>query len=157
MVADPSFRVKMRSPCFSLSQTRYTMRVPSGDQLGNPAFGRPFVRSRGSEPSGRIVTMRAGLVRLSPKYEPTPAAIQSAAGAHAGKYAVLPFSKKIVREFDPSGFITVRFDSATSPPATTSNFPSREKAGNCCVYANSKSGLMLNKPPFCAHLFDALW
>ena len=122
-----------------------------------PRIRQAFREIGGSEPSGRTVTMRAGLVRLSPKYEPTPAAIQSPAGAHAEKYAVLPFSKKIVREPDPSGFITVRFDSATSPPATTSNLPSREKAGNCCVYANSNSGLMLNKPRFCTHAFEALW
>src|SRR5258707_2374765 len=103
----------------------------SGDQLGKPVLAGPRVRSRASEPSARTIMTRAGLARGTKK-EPTPNTIHLASGDHSAENAMLPSSWKMRLLLAPSESITA---SAVSIPGrslrslSTSDFPSREKAG----------------------------
>ncbi len=56
----PSSRFRIRKPC-SDPATRYTIRFPSGDQLGKPAFPGPSVSLRIPEPSAWTISIAAGL------------------------------------------------------------------------------------------------
>lgn len=57
-----SSRFMMRSPWASFPQTRYTIFLPSGDQLGNLALGIPSVRSFSPVPSRLTIMILAALV-----------------------------------------------------------------------------------------------
>src|SRR5215467_8668054 len=105
-VVDPSSRLMILRPYSDPLQKRYTIRLPSGDQLGNPLFPSPLVSSCSSEPSGRISMTRAGLPR-GRKNNPRPKAIQSSLGDHCGPSAKAPSSPgKMNLAFVPSAFIT---------------------------------------------------
>src|SRR5262252_3306870 len=90
-VVDPASRLMIRRPYSVSLQNRNTIRLPSGDQLGNPLFPAVLVTSWSSEPSGRIIITRAGLPR-GRKKKPLPKAIQSSFGDHCGDSARSPTS-----------------------------------------------------------------
>src|SRR5215468_674437 len=156
-VVDPSSRFIIRSPYSDPFQKRYTIRLPSGDQLGNPLFPSLLVSSWSSEPSGRISMTRAGLPRGG-KYNPRPKAIQSSLGDHCGASARVPSSPgKISLAFVPSASITDTEGIATKPVprlVTASFFPSCEYAGNGAESASSNSESMLNNRRFWGHAED---
>src|ERR1700722_8134389 len=83
------------------------MCLPSGDQVGNPALGRPLVRSFDCcEPSARTITTFAGWVSRAPKNPPNPKAIHCPSGDHVGTKAAPALSEKTTFLPDPSAFIT---------------------------------------------------
>src|SRR5258708_36710869 len=98
----------IRSPYSDSFQKRYTIRLPSGDQLGNPLFPSVSVSSWSSEPSGRISMTRAGLPRGG-KYNPRPKPIQSSLGDHFDASA---------RASSSPGKKTLTFAPTASIPAT---------------------------------------
>src|SRR5712664_2533112 len=83
------------------------MRLPSGDQVGKPLFGRPLVRSLDScEPSARTIINLAGCVLRAPKKPPNPKAIHCPSGDHVGTKAEPSLSENTTFLLEPSAFIT---------------------------------------------------
>src|SRR5579863_7349648 len=111
---------------------------PSGDQVGNPLFGRPLVRSFDSrEPSERTITSFAGMVSRAPKNPPNPKAIHCPSGDHVGTKAAPSLSEKTTFLSDPSAFITEIDAVATVARFLISlmaSLPSRENLGKTSVY-----------------------
>jgi len=82
--------------------------LPSGDQVGNPLFGRPLVSSLGCcEPSARtIINLNlAGSVSRAPKKPPNPKAIHCPSGDQVGTKAAPLLSEKTTFLSEPSAFI----------------------------------------------------
>src|SRR5215468_3918914 len=79
-----SSRFRIRRPVSFADQTRKTMRLPSGDQLGNPALGEPWVRTCAPVPSFLTFMMVAGFDARSPKKPPNPNASHWPSGDHVG-------------------------------------------------------------------------
>src|SRR5215472_2876554 len=157
-VVDPSSRLMIRRPYSDPLQKRYTIRLPSGDQLENPLFPSLLVSSWSSEPSGRISMTRAGLPRGG-KYNPRPNAIQSSLGDHCGASARAPSSpRKMSLAFVPSASIMDTEGIPMRPvprSVTASFFPSCEYAGNgAAESARSNSGSVLNSRRFWGHSED---
>src|SRR5688572_16885556 len=113
------------------------MRVPSGEKLGNPLFGVPFVRSFVCrDPSARTIITFAGLASRAPKNAPNPNAIHWPSGDHVGTNAAPAGSEKTTFLFEPSAFIT-EIDAlpvvARFLMSLIARRPSRENCGNTSV------------------------
>src|SRR5579862_3155507 len=125
------------------------IRLPSGDQVGNPLFGKPFVRSLDSwEPSARTIINFAGTVSRALKNPPNPKAIHCPSGDHVGTNAAPFLSENTVFLPDPSAFITEMDAVATVARFLISliaSLPSRENLGKTSVYWKSISGSQLYK------------
>src|SRR4029077_21255441 len=120
---------------------------PSGDQVGNPLFGRPLVRSLDCcEPSERTIINFAGMVSRALKKPPNPKAIRCPSGDQVGTKAAPDLSAKTTFLSAPSAFITEIDAVATVARFLISlmaNFPSRENLGKTSVYSNCISGSQL--------------
>src|SRR5579863_7666475 len=112
--------------------------LPSGDQVGNPLFGRPLVRSFDSrEPSERTITSFAGMVSRAPKKAPNPKAIHWPSGDHVGTKAAPSGSEKTTFLFEPSASMTEMvavFTVAKFLMSLIASLPSREKRGKTSEY-----------------------
>src|SRR6516165_8964736 len=105
-VMEFSAKLRMRSPLTFSDHTRYTMRLPSAEKLGKPAFRGPLGRSRFSEPSGRIIIRCAGSVARAWKKPPYPNTIHWPSGDQAGEKAPPPGCRKAVLRLEPSISLT---------------------------------------------------
>src|SRR5246127_5273148 len=90
LVLLPSSRFRICRLRSSFDHTRYTMRLPSGDQLGKPPLRGPLVSSRFSEPSARIMISRWGLLSRFLKTAPYPKTTHCPSGDHVGEKASPP-------------------------------------------------------------------
>src|SRR2546427_11214817 len=120
---------------------------PSGDQVGNPLFGRPLVRSLDfCEPSERTIINLAGVVSRAPKKPPNPKAIHCPSGDQVGTKAAPFLSENATFLSEPSAFIT-EIDAAAVVArflfSLMANFPSRENLGKTSVYWTSISASQL--------------
>src|SRR5580700_1364644 len=102
----PSSRFRIWRLRSSFAHTRYTMRFPSGDKLGNPLLRGPLVSGRFSEPSGRIMISCEGLLSRALKTAPYPKTTHCPSGDHEGEKAPPPSSWKSCLRFVPSRSLT---------------------------------------------------
>src|SRR2546425_1896045 len=123
------------------------MRVPSGDQLGNPLFDPSSAMKRTSLPSAFMIATSAAGWPGKRKYRPTPKAIKSPAGDHDGENALNPWRANTCRLSDPSGFITSMAVSKTFVPSYVALYaslsPCGENDGKGSVTVSSKSSSLL--------------
>src|SRR6202021_2086885 len=106
LVLLPSSRFRIWRLRSSFAHTRYTMRFPSGDQLGKPLLRGPLGRWRFSEPAARIMISRWGLLSRSLKTAPYPKTTHWPSGDHAGEKAPPPSCWKSCLRLVPSRSLT---------------------------------------------------
>src|SRR5260370_42094647 len=120
---------------------------PSGDQVVNPLWGKPLVRSLACcEPSERTIINFAGVVSRAPKKPPNPKAIHCPSGDQVGTKAAPFLSEKTIFLSEPSAFITeIDADAVVAKflISLIASFPPQENLGKTSVYWTSISGSQL--------------